>query len=251
MSNTDQCAMSTLLSVPQALDYDTDACQFHGRMNKNQDTPGALIRAAREGLKWTQTDLARRIGTKQQTIEKIELGKVKHTRLFPKLAAELGLDPRKLMPDLVSNTLGGSDVIPESDLRSETRDFPVHAATQGGAGELIMSSDPVSWILRPVPLLGVSRAYGIIVVGESMVPEFRPGDTALVHPHLPPERYETFVFYAEGEGDVRCTIKHLIRWTETTWHVRQWNPAKGQKADFQLPRKEWGRCHMVVGRYRP
>jgi hypothetical protein len=48
---------------------------------------------------------------------------------------------------------------------------------------------------------------------------------------------------------VRATIKHLIRWTESVWHLRQWNPARGENQDFTLSRREWPKCHRVVGKY--
>jgi hypothetical protein len=62
-------------------------------------------------------------------------------------------------------------------------------------------------------------------------------------------REETFIFYREAEGETRSTIKHLLRWTDTAWYVAQWNPPKGQKSEFTLPRKEWSKIHRVVGRY--
>ena len=193
----------------------------------------------------TQAQLATAIGTNQQTIGKIEKGLIKHSRVMRRIALELSLDPEKLEPEY-----GTKHDVPSliADNRAG-RDFPVHAAVEGGPGELIVSSDPVSWVMRPTPLIGVSRSYGVIVVGESMVPEFWPGDTALINPHLPPERGATFVFFAEGDDGVRATIKHLVRWSEGLWHVRQWNPPKGQKEDFTLSRSEWSRCHRVVGRY--
>jgi phage repressor protein C with HTH and peptisase S24 domain len=114
---------------------------------------------------------------------------------------------------------------------------------------MIISTDPVDWVLRPDPLRNVSAGYGVIIIGESMIPEFRPGDIALINPHLPAMRQETFIFYREAEGETKSTIKHLLRWTDAAWHVAQWNPPKGQKSEFTLPRKEWSKIHRVVGRY--
>lgn len=207
--------------------------------------PGDIIKQEREAAGITQAELASRVGTKQQTIDKIEAGKIKHSRLFPRIAMELRFDIVKLLPELGTNT----NVITESDLRSNQRDFPVHVAAQGGRGELIVSSEPVSWVLRPTPLLGVSKAYGIIIVGESMEPEFWPGDTALINPHLPPERGETFIFYSEKDGEAHATIKRLVKWTQTHWHLRQWNPPTGEKADFTALRRDWPKAHRVVGKY--
>lgn len=112
-----------------------------------------------------------------------------------------------------------------------------------------MSADPVEYKLRPEPLIGVSRAYGIIVTGESMVPEFEPGDIALIHPHKPPERGKTHIFYAENNGETRAMIKRLLRWTDSHWMVEQWNPSRGQRSEFILSRKEWATVHRVVGKY--
>jgi len=114
---------------------------------------------------------------------------------------------------------------------------------------MIISTDPVDWVVRPDPLLNVAKGYGLIIVGESMMPAFRPGDIALINPHLPPLRDETCIFYAGHEGDMRATIKHLVRWTDAAWIVQQWNPPKGQRKEFSLPKKEWTKIHRVVGRY--
>lgn len=204
-----------------------------------------MIRAAREARGMTQAELATRVGTKQQTVDKIEKGKINYSRFLRRIALELRLDIEKIVPEY-ANQPQVPGLVPDNRTGS---DFPVHAAVEGGPGELIVSSEPVSWVVRPSPLIGVSKSYGVIVVGESMVPEFRPGDTALVNPHLPPERGSTFVFFSETYGDRRATIKHLVRWSEGLWYLRQWSPPRGQKEEFTLPRSEWPICHRVVGRY--
>jgi phage repressor protein C with HTH and peptisase S24 domain len=82
-----------------------------------------------------------------------------------------------------------------------------------------------------------------------MVPEFEPGDIALVNPHLPVVLDTTCIFHAAREDEVRATIKRLRRKTGDTWYLRQWNPPEGTKAEFTLSRKEWPICHRVVGKY--
>ncbi len=88
---------------------------------------------------------------------------------------------------------------------------------------------------RPVPLAQVPRAYGLLVVGSSIWPEYREGDPALIHPHLPHVGGEVYVFYAEKEGEARASIKLLRRASPSEWLVSQHNPAR----DFSLPRAEW------------
>src|SRR5215472_12047247 len=115
---------------------------------------------------------------------------------------------------------------------------------------ITVTSDAVDWLPRPPPVAHVRRAYGLYVTGESMVPEFEPGDIALVNPHLPVVTDTTCIFYgASKENEVRATIKRLRRKTGDTWYLRQWNPPDGTKADFTLSRKEWPICHRVVGKY--
>lgn len=210
-------------------------------------TNGQLIRSAREELGWSQGVLGKKVGSNQQTIGKIEKGIIAESSLLPKIAAILEIDLKLLIPDIAQPN-GPKTLIPEREFRGDVEDLPIHVATEGGPGEIIVSTDPISWVLRPTPLANVTGAYGIIVVGESMVPEFEPGDVALLNPHLPALAGHPYVFYAEGDGETRATIKRLVRVANSFWHVRQWNPPRGQKAEFTLSRKEWGKAHRVVSK---
>jgi phage repressor protein C with HTH and peptisase S24 domain len=82
-----------------------------------------------------------------------------------------------------------------------------------------------------------------------MVPEFEPGDVAMVNPHLPIVADVTCIFYGERDGATRATIKRLVRQTPDVWHVKQWNPPEGMKAQFTLSRSEWQLCHRTLGKY--
>lgn len=144
---------------------------------------------------------------------------------------------------------GVSPLIPGSQLIGE-RDLPVFASTQGGSGVIIVSNDPVEWVARPDPLARVKDGYGVIVLEDSMSPEFEPGDIALVHPYKPATAGVTCIFKSHSpDGTIRAVIKRLRRVTGEAWHVRQWNPPQGEKADYLLKRSEWQECHVTVGRY--
>jgi len=65
------------------------------------------------------------------------------------------------------------------------RDFAVYATAEGSPGEIIRSTDPIDFIARPAPVAHVREAYGLVITGESMVPEYKPGETALINPLLP------------------------------------------------------------------
>ncbi len=126
------------------------------------------------------------------------------------------------------------------------KDLPVFGTAQGGSGALIVTDQPVDWVVRPDPLLRVRDGYGMIVTGDSMAPMHRSGSTALVNPHLPPRNGDTCVFrHHADDGAVTAIIKELRRYNDHTWFVRQYSPKK----DFVLKRSEWQVCHVTVGNY--
>ncbi|MBR1206592.1 MULTISPECIES: S24 family peptidase [unclassified Bradyrhizobium] len=128
------------------------------------------------------------------------------------------------------------------------RDFPIYAAAQGGEGFMIVHTDVMEWVKRPVILEGVPDSYGVLVVGESMVPAYRPGDMALVHPRRPPERGTDVILYDHDPrtGDAKSMIKHLISFNDRSFKLEQYNPAK----TFSEHRADWPICHQVVGMYK-
>lgn len=211
--------------------------------------------SARKAAGLSQPELARLTKCSQQLIGSIETGQTKSTKFLPRMAQILNVAPSILDRDydgLTSTAEGGAGASLTGlggYAGAPGRDFPIYASVEGGPGQIIRSSDPVDFAPRPAPLAHVKGAYGLIVTGESMVPEFRPGDTALVNPHLPIIGGEAYVFYAEMHGEARATIKHLRRQTVESWLVTQWNPPPDGRPDFPLSRKEWTICHRVLGKY--
>lgn len=208
---------------------------------------GRRIREAREAKDWSQGDLAEKTGVSQPAIKKIEDGG--GSSYMARVFLALGLNPAEIEPphntpesQLEALQFGA---VEERLLPSPRLDFPIYAAAEGGPGEIIRSSDPVDYVGRPAPLAKVEKAYGLYVIGESMVPEYRPGDIALINPRLPVIGGEVYVFYAELDGEARATIKHLRRQTADKWLVSQHNKPK----DFELRRGEWQWAHRAIGKY--
>jgi transcriptional regulator with XRE-family HTH domain len=56
-----------------------------------------MIKGAREAKGLSQPQLAKRVGTKQQTIDKIETGKIKHSSFLPAIAVELGIPVARVL----------------------------------------------------------------------------------------------------------------------------------------------------------
>lgn len=211
---------------------------------------GTVIRAAREAKGWSQADLARATGIKQQSIDAVEKGATRRSKFLPEIVAELGIDPEAVgLPKETPTSADGW--APNSQILQPGRDFPIYASVEGGSGEIIRSTDPVDWYPRPAPVAHVRDAYGLYVVGESMAPEFDPGDIALVNPILPAMPGKPCIFYSERQGEARATIKRFLRATSGQWHVFQHNPPHGMTKEFTLSRKEWGICHRVLGKYYP
>jgi len=125
--------------------------------------------------------------------------------------------------------------------------LPVYSGAQGGHGRLIIGSDVVDQVEMPHMLRNVRGAYGILIDGESMIPEYWPGDIAWVNPHLRPLRGRNVILYhtpPDGQ-DAEAIIKRVNGWNDREWNLEQWNPHR----EFIEYRKEWPICHRVVGKY--
>jgi transcriptional regulator with XRE-family HTH domain len=190
----------------------------------------------------SQEQLARRVGVRQNTIAAIESGLTKKSKYLPDIARVLEVP----LFDLdAGEGAHRTPTIPGADL-VRARDLPLYATVEAGEGAVVMSSDPVDEVRRPAPLATVKGAYGVIVSGESMVPALRPGDTALIHPHLPPKVEDICLFISEKNGEFVATIKEYVGQTKDHWRVKRYKP---EEKEFTLRKSEWQTCHVSVGRY--
>lgn len=202
-------------------------------------------RRAERGL--TQTQLALLAGTQQQTVARIEKGETRHSRAMTRILRELEIDPPgSSHPKVAGAPLAeGANYRPPPDLVGN-RDLPVYSAVEGGPGEMVITAEPIDLVPRPWYLGTVKEGYGVLVVGESMVPAYEPGDIAIVNPKLPPTRNKPFIVTSNDEdGEFRAMIKQLIGWSTDVWRVRQYNPPK----DFDLLKRDWPKAVRVVGKY--
>ncbi|WP_246694193.1 S24 family peptidase [Mesorhizobium sp. M2E.F.Ca.ET.209.01.1.1] len=126
------------------------------------------------------------------------------------------------------------------------RDLPIYAAAMGGEGHMIVTFEAIDWVKRPAVLQNVRGGYGILVRGESMIPAYWPGDTALVNPHLQPARDSDAVFFhtpPKERCDEEAIIKRLVGMNDCEWTLEQYRPAK----TFTESRVDWPICHRVSG----
>ena len=126
-------------------------------------------------------------------------------------------------------------------------DLAVFASAAGGPeGAWVLSSDAIAWIHRDQRLQGVRDAFACYVVGESMFPAYEQGNLLLVNPAVPPNAGDDCLLIQEAADGARyALIKRLVRYNATSWTVKQWNPDK----TFTLPRKQWQRALLVIGKY--
>jgi phage repressor protein C with HTH and peptisase S24 domain len=209
---------------------------------------GKAVRFERERKGMSQEDLADIVGGGQSTIGRIENGDFKRIpSVLPAIFQVLGIDAAAVAPDLAG--LPAPQIGPIIQKVLGPDDFKVYASAEGGPGEIILSTDPVDMIPRPSVVANIREAYGLIITGTSMWPEYRHGETAIVNPLLPFQPGEVHIFYAEREGAARASIKELRRATPDNWLVSQHNPPEGKSKDFSLPRKDWRWAHRVLGKY--
>jgi hypothetical protein len=122
---------------------------------------------------------------------------------------------------------------------------PIYSAAQGGKGHIIIDTNPIEQARPPDEIIRVRDAYGILVVGESMVPAYRPGDVAWVNPHKPVEANTDVVLYhVPPHGEAEAIIKALLSFSKNEWKLRQYQPA----CDFAESRVDWPVCHRIVGK---
>ena len=208
---------------------------------------GNGLKSLRLAKGWTHEEAAEKMGISRGQLIKLERG-------------ERGLTERRI--DIAARVFGvsraevlGDDAPAPANYRPPpqilgARDLPVYAAVEGGPGEMVVSTDPIEFVPRPWYLGSVSSGYAVLVTGDSMAPVFEPGDIAIVNPRLPPVRGKDVILVAEEtNGEFRASIKRLVRWTDKEWHLRQFNPPPGQRAEFTLSRKQWPRALRVVGKY--
>lgn len=206
---------------------------------------GAALRSHRLRQKKSQTEVAKAAGVSQSTLGRAELGEFKKLEAWMLRAASyLGFE---FDQEIVEPTDRGSAQMaspPRPSIVVNAQNFPVYRASSTNGGNLVLSDEPIDYAPMPSFLANVKDAYGLLVADDTMRPEFRIGDTALVHPHLPPVPDEACVFRDAQTGG-RAIVRTFIRETTTHWIVSRHNP-KGQE---KLPKSAWPLCHRAVGRY--
>lgn len=205
---------------------------------------GNSLKRLRLDRAWTLSEAADRMGISRGQFIKLERGERKLTERTIALAAKaFGVSAGEVIGE---GGGGGGGGFAEQQRPFTTEDLPVFSAAEGGPGEMVVSTDPIEFIPRPWYLRQVREGYAVLVVGESMIPAFEPGDMAIVNPRLPPIRGKDMIFISnEGAGEFTASIKRLLSWNDKEWRVQQFNKPK----QFALPKLKWPKALRVVGKH--
>ena len=212
------------------------------------ETLGTRLKNQRKSKKLTQQQVADAIGVSKTSViywEKDE-NLPKHDSLMA-LAQILGVTSDYLLHGKESNSLDNNVIAP---FPMAGRLIPVISWVQAGtwttADSVPMGTQFKEW-LPPNPKCG-KNGYGLIVVGESMSPDFRPSDKIYVNPDFQISDLKTGdLVIVACDGETEATFKRLIL-ESNGMYLEPLNPKWHEKI---IPLREG--CKLVgkvVGLYR-
>lgn len=150
----------------------------------------ARFKARRMELNLTQVEVAAAAGVSQQAVESIESGRTKRPRNLLDLAKALNCSPDWL--------LNGKNVMPLTEI--STRRIPILSYVQAGAlteaSEITTIEGNYDYVLADAEI--TDNAFALRIEGDSMMPEFQPGDIVIIDPELTPAPGEFVVAKNNG-----------------------------------------------------
>ena len=208
----------------------------------------------------TLEQLAEAAQTSHQQIMRLERGERRLTlEWMIRLAQPLGVEPRDLLPET-----GPEAETASPPARAASRPspigrapramasgglapdlIPVRGAARGGLEqEMFLEDGPIDYATRPPCLAQARDAYALYVVGDSMVPRFRPGMLLFVNPHRPVRREAAVVVIKHNSV---VLIKEYVEFKEDRLILHQYNP----DCFLEILRNEITSFHCVVGSEEP
>lgn len=192
--------MTPILRKPQ------NTCQAESALSALRDAQnsqdnagmhvGTEIRRRRKALKWTLEDLAGKVDSDTGNLSRVETGKQGASEdMLRKIASALGCT----VADLFAGAEGSTNIAPTP---MGARRIPLVSYVQAGHMTEVVDSyqagDGSEWILTDLELS--MNAFALKIKGDSMLPEFREGDTVIIDPHVQPLPGD-FVVAKNGENE--------------------------------------------------
>jgi phage repressor protein C with HTH and peptisase S24 domain len=124
--------------------------------------------------------------------------------------------------------------------------IPVYGQAMGGKdGRFILNGAKVADALAPPDLVSVRDAYAVYVVGDSMEPRYRAGETVYVHPYMPVRKgdYVVVQLRAQHDGDPpEGYIKQFMGRDDRRLKLAQLNPRK----IIEFPSERVASVHRII-----
>lgn len=227
-------------------------------MTDRKNEIGSLVKDARTKRGLTQGQLAELTGITQQTIAKIEQGKIRVSRQLPKLMKELGVSLSSLGEEagmlITAGEIGSSDTNARglaSRTISPDPDKPwVLALQMSNEGQLVTDWLNIGSLAHVQKIADGPNVLAFYVAEDVMSPAIEPGDVVALHARLPVLPGADCAFI-DQRGDDSSTnrwlveIRRLVAVSAESWTVQQFNPPK----TYELPRERF-QARRVVAIYR-
>lgn len=160
---------------------------------------GAEIRKRRKALKWTLEDMVERVGSDTGNLSRIETGKQGVTEdMLRKIAGALGCT----VADLYAGTEPANVVSAPMGLRRIPLISHVQAGMMTEAVDPYVVGDAADWLITDLELS--SGTFALQIKGDSMLPEFSPGDRVIIDPNISPDPGN---YVVAKNGDNEATFK--------------------------------------------
>jgi len=177
------------------------------------ETIADRVRRLREARGWDQSELARRVSSiasrkvAAQSIQQLEAGDVSRPRYLPELATALGTSLEYLLTGEGPSQLPNAKELP----LTLPRKIPIINYIQAGHPKEVVDDYMAGAGMGEVSLYGEAAerysryTFALEVDGDSMLPEFRPGDVVIVDPDVVPNPGNIVV--AKLDTEDRATLK--------------------------------------------
>ncbi|GAA0623478.1 helix-turn-helix domain-containing protein [Thalassospira tepidiphila] len=202
----------------------------------------------RAGL--NESELARKVGLKPQTINSITRGITQRSRSMPEIAEALGVSLDWLLrgsgePATNHDAFAMEDepmTWPEPVMKE---DLPIRGSVDGMSDGVKLTKhqgrdDIQGYTFRPRPLLGNRHAFAVYANGEAMAPRYLPGEVLWIVPGLPLKpRRNVLIEMNDGTAIVR----QLVSFSSADIVVRTLTP----DVESHLSRDDVRHVHTVAG----
>lgn len=123
--------------------------------------------------------------------------------------------------------------------------LPIFGRAMGGSGgEIVLDGTVMDTLPGPSGLAGVEGAYGLEVIGESMLNRYRPGEIVWVDPRRAVHKGDYAVFQVRmPTGELRAFIKRFVKFSNGDVTACQHNP----ETELVWPREDVEHIHLIVG----